>query len=250
MAKKAIKPPELELETNETDFPFQEEMLLAIFIGLITVNKLPRELFNYTFFSIMNQLELSVNKNSKLFAKIADNIAAFSANKTFQEVYAIQSLKNEAAIVTQSSFMESAKTIDKVFNKNWLEVEKDAAFKMGESAKQWEYIQETKELFPLLKYSTVRDNRVRESHAEQEGKIYPVDHPYWDTWMPINDWRCRCTVNQIAEGKITPGKWSPNDNPIFGINPGKTGIVFKETHPYFDVPKKFKKSQKNNFGLT
>lgn len=38
-------------------------------------------------------------------------------------------------------------------------------------------------------------------------------------------------------------------NPLFDFNSGEEGILFPPKHPYYNVPKKYKKAQKNNFGL-
>ena len=43
-------------------------------------------------------------------------------------------------------------------------------------------------------YSTVGDGRVRPTHRAQNGKVFPRDHAFWNTWYPPNGFRCRCTV--------------------------------------------------------
>ena len=39
-------------------------------------------------------------------------------------------------------------------------------------------------------------------------------------------------------------------HPMFKNNPGKTGMIFNEHHPYFDVPDEYKYLAKQNFNLT
>jgi hypothetical protein len=36
---------------------------------------------------------------------------------------------------------------------------------------------------------------------------------------------------------------------VFKMNSAKDEVIFKEDHPYFDVPKKYKKLAQNNFNL-
>ena len=46
-------------------------------------------------------------------------------------------------------------------------------------------------------YDAVNDSRTRPTHAALDEKIYPMDHPFWDTWWPPNGHRCRCSVNPV-----------------------------------------------------
>ena len=55
---------------------------------------------------------------------------------------------------------------------------------------------------PYWQYLTVRDDHRRPSHRRQHGKIYPANHPYWNTWYPTNGFRCRCTVVSLSAAEI------------------------------------------------
>jgi len=46
-------------------------------------------------------------------------------------------------------------------------------------------------------YDAVDDFRTRPTHAALDEKIFPMDHPFWDTWWPPNGHRCRCSVNPV-----------------------------------------------------
>lgn len=67
-----------------------------------------------------------------------------------------------------------------------------------------EYRQFTKhqERFPAWEYQATDDSRVRLAHLLQNGKIYPVDHPYWKTWYPPNGYNCRCDVRPVHKYEI------------------------------------------------
>jgi SPP1 gp7 family putative phage head morphogenesis protein len=56
---------------------------------------------------------------------------------------------------------------------------------------------EQKKQFPYWEYEAVNDANVRATHYANDGKIYPADHPFWDSWYPPNGHRCRCGVRAI-----------------------------------------------------
>ena len=102
-------------------------------------------------------------------------------------------------------------------------------------------------LFPYWQYSAINDRRTRPTHLAMDGRVWPADHPTWDTWFPPNGYRCRCSVIgltarqaermgvKIEEDDPTNGLIEPIDpitgnrmparqllpDPGFEINPGK-----------------------------
>ena len=48
-----------------------------------------------------------------------------------------------------------------------------------------------KDEFPYWEYDAVNDGNTRPEHGIHDGKVYPVDHPFWDTWYPMNGHNCR-----------------------------------------------------------
>lgn len=59
---------------------------------------------------------------------------------------------------------------------------------------------------PYWEYDAVNDAYTRPSHLAQDGKIYRHDHPFWDTWMPSNGFRCRCVVHSISAQEMEEEK--------------------------------------------
>lgn len=80
---------------------------------------------------------------------------------------------------------------------------------------------------PYWQYNAVNDTRTRPAHLALDGKVFPADHPFWDTWYPPNGFRCRCTVKsmtarQAAERGIKVETKDPTGGLIEPVDP-KTG---------------------------
>ncbi len=73
----------------------------------------------------------------------------------------------------------------------------DANIRTARAAGQWERIARTKALLPYLEYRLGASEDHRPHHEDKAGLILPVDHPFWDEWMPPNGWGCKCWVKQI-----------------------------------------------------
>lgn len=75
---------------------------------------------------------------------------------------------------------------------------------------------------PYWEYDAVNDAHTRPSHLAQDGKIFRHDHPYWNTWMPPNGFRCRCRVNSVSaeemeEEKLKEEAKMPKEKPDEGF---------------------------------
>jgi SPP1 gp7 family putative phage head morphogenesis protein len=193
---------------------------------------------------------------------LRNNLYIFSGAKDHKEIFAISKevLRPDGSLKPFNEFIEKARSLNIEFKEQWLKVERDQAVRMAESSKKWQQIQKDKDLFPLLRYVTAGDQRVRPGHAILEGTIKPVDDPFWDSYMPPNGWGvCRCEALQETSGLITPNKDIDfkevnKDVPeLFRMNPGKHKFIFKPTgkgkHPYFSVSNTYKDDLKNNFGF-
>ncbi|MCR4442954.1 MAG: phage minor head protein [Peptococcaceae bacterium] len=55
---------------------------------------------------------------------------------------------------------------------------------------------------PYWRYDAVDDQKTRPSHRALDNKVYPADHPFWDTWYPPNGFRCRCSVESLTESQV------------------------------------------------
>lgn len=223
-----------------------EEIFKGIHAGRISIENLPFELSKFTFDEIMAFVVegfggLDTEFKTTKMGLYENNITAFSGAKNFQMVKDINSFVFDETGAKRkfSEFRDFAFSIDDQYNKVWLKTEQDTAFGVAQSADQWADIEEDKELFPLLKYQTAGDERVRDSHAQWDNIVRPVDDSFWDINMPINGFNCRCQVIKLESGKVSSLKGvKNNEDPLFNVNPGKVNYIFnEEKHPYFQHTK-------------
>lgn len=166
--------------------------------------------------------------------EIRENLLKFSGFKTNRVLEDIESGKR--AGLSEKEFSEHARKVTKTQMEAWLTTERRTAARAGQMAREWKDFLRDKDIFPNLKFRTMDDEDVRQSHAALDGMIYPVDDPVWDIFSPPLDWNCRCWLEQTTEG-VTPEEPGFEPNPDFASNPGKTGEVFSKQHSYFDVRK-------------
>ena len=240
-----------------------EKLIEDVFSGKVTRRKLPESLYlaigKYFEKALKEGLSASFMKDkTELITNLRENIWLFSGAKTYQSVTAMESLlTSEGELRTFKEFKEFAAQEYDLYNKTWAAAEYDTAVGQSQMVERWEQIEEDSDVLPLLRYNAVMDANTSEICAPLDGVILPVTDPFWDTYTPLNHYNCRCTIDQLSEGEVTPRselreKTLPvydQMNDAFKVNVGKTDEIFDSKHPYFDVPKQDREFAKNNFGL-
>jgi len=108
------------------------------------------------------------------------------------------------------------------------------------AAGHWSRIREQKAIMPYLMYDAVDDHRTRPQHAAWDGKVLPVESPFWQTHFPPNGWNCRCSVIQLDKDQVEDLGLEVSDPPDDGtfewVNPrtGKTYQIPVGIDPGFD----------------
>lgn len=67
------------------------------------------------------------------------------------------------------------------------------------AASQHEVMARQRDVFPLWRYQTAQDDRVRDTHAALDGVILPANDPFWNTHFPPWGFNCRCSVVPLTE---------------------------------------------------
>lgn len=173
------------------------------------------------------------------------NLYIFSAGKSYQQLRDLSDLLRDGKgnLRPWREFKAEASKLNLNYNQNWLKSEYQHAVASARMSGKWVRIQRDKEIFPMLRYSTVGDDRVRPEHKALDGIVRPVDDPFWDSYYPPNQWGCRCDVEQLAGGQAT--NLSERNLPVlpdmFKSNTGKDGVIFPPNHPYFEMSERKRK---------
>jgi SPP1 gp7 family putative phage head morphogenesis protein len=184
---------------------------------------------------------------------LKSDVQVFSGFKNYQMLREATDLlyDDTGALRGFDSFRDEVLKLNQEYNVSFLKAEYNHAVGSSRMAAKWQGIVKNKETLPLLEYLTAGDGRVRDSHAKLNRIVLPMDHPFWDTYMPPNDWNCRCNVRQLADGELSMVKDDqlPQLKDEFKFNPGKEKVIFPKSHPYYKVASKDQGSANNNFGL-
>ncbi|MCP3682125.1 MAG: hypothetical protein GY861_05480 [bacterium] len=170
------------------------QLLVSIQQGDISIYRLPQDLY----FELARDYELAMYRGygKKLIdvglftpqyndlVTLKRNAYKFAAAKTFQQV------KHFAKISGKEDYLKQGRKDFNKFNKTWQTTERNLAQRTARATDKWREIQEVKDEFPLLKYQTANDERVRDDHAALDNIVKPVDDPFWNTFMPPNGYNC------------------------------------------------------------
>lgn len=228
--------------------PVFAQAMLDLYYGKIK----PEDLSNELLAAIAQELWNGVTKGygeweigqADYKAMLQKNIYVFSGFKTYKQLQEASLLLTDSTgqLKPFTQFMQEVKAINETYNINYLQAEYNNAIASGQMASTWQDIQSRKEVAPWLKYKTAEDERVRESHRGLNNVVKKVDDPFWNTYYPPNGWGCRCVVVQTITGEETPEFDAPELPAMFKGNVGKEGVIFPDTHPYYDVDKATKKA--------
>ncbi len=169
-----------------------------------------------------------------MLANLEKNVYAFSGAKNYQQVKELTTLVKDSK--TFADFKEATKAVVDEYNQH-LRTEYETAIGGGQMAAKWVDFEQGAEDMPFLKYETVGDQRVRESHRRLDGVVKKIDDSFWKKYYPPNGWNCRCTVIQLptAHAHETPDKQItyPDVPKMWQVNTAQQNIIFPEGSPVF-----------------
>lgn len=112
-----------------------------------------------------------------------------------------------AALESGGTFRDfKARIADVVAAQNWQGDRIETIFRNNMQtaymAGRWTKAQASKKNRPYGRYMTVGDDNVRPRHEVLHGKVYPLDHPFWDENTPPNGHKCRCYFRTLSERQV------------------------------------------------
>jgi hypothetical protein len=184
-------------------------------------------------------------KEFSVLQKVEQNVYVFSGFKNYQELKeaSMMLMDEKGQFKDFKQFLSDVKTVDATYSEVYLDAEYDTAIASAQAIDRWEQIMADIKHSPNLTYRTSGGD-VCPICAPLDGLTYPANSPFWDIYMYPNHFRCACDVEQSdADISEVPLSDLPELAPMFRNNVGKTGIVFPESHPYFqEVSKADKKN--------
>ncbi|WP_317899436.1 phage portal protein family protein [Aurantibacillus circumpalustris] len=225
-----------------------EKLTKLIFDGKLKPGTVDKELINKTASKLLEAITKGylrhpsdfTEADKNLIAFMQENVFIFSGFKTENMLREASDLLLDATGTLRpfNDFKEQILQLDAKYNVTYLAAEYNHAVASSQMASKWLNFQELKEDFPNLKYSTAGDARVRDAHAVLNGLIIPMDDPRVDAIYPVKDFGCRCDMDATdEEPNDTKYKINPSSLGPFKNNVGKDGIVFPESHPYYETSK-------------
>lgn len=174
--------------------------------------------------------------NFELLQNLRQSVVFFAASKTFLQASELSDLliAQDGSIRQFADFSKMAEPILNNYNRNWLKTEYDLAVRAARAAKDFKQAEDTKDVYPNLKYLPSIAVSPRDEHKKFYGTVLPVDHPFWNTHLPPSDYNCKCSfepTNEPASGDA-PADLPVPAEPVI-TNPARTGRIFNEQHPYF-----------------
>ena len=194
--------------------------------------------------AILDSSFKTVKMSDLMRTRLQESDWIFSGMKTFHELNeAFPSLLDEDGNKKSfERFLNDVQSIDRTYNRNYLQAEYNFAGASAEMAARWEdFLKDEDEYY--LQYRTAGDDLVRPEHAALHGVTLPMKDSFWNTYYPPNGWNCRCTVVQVLKDKYPVTDHSEamrrggealakDKKGMFAFNPGKQGKAFPDYNPY------------------
>ncbi len=274
------------MQLNAFDYTEKQldELIVSLYNGAIDPLKLPEDLYLAVSKHIVGGVEKGFGGavafsavDPELNTALRQNIHLFSGAKTFNfTLEASDALFNKKGdLLPYDEFKIKANQVFEKYHgqiKNdkirggWLEAEYNTALSQAGHIKKWNQIEQTKHLLPYLLRNEIADSHECIICKAVNGVCLPVEHPFWRENGGDLHYNCRGIVEQVEREEGEQLRWTDKAaeeaskksdeagrTDAFKYNPGMQKEIFstggKSKHPYFEVPKPYKKFAEKNFDL-
>ncbi len=172
--------------------------------------KFTPEIFNLPFDEAVEFWKDKVKLPKESFEQLADEAKhkAFTVSG-IQNINDLESVFNaiERAIKQGKSYGEFRKEMLETFKRNGLNEKRlkivfrqniQSSFLAG----KWKQALDTADDFPYLMYSAVNDTRTTPLCRSLNGKVYHINHPFWQKYFPPNHFGCRSSVRAYNKAML------------------------------------------------
>lgn len=222
-----------------------EQLFLdGVFSQSILPNRIDRGMWQEHYSRLLNHAEAGWGKQFsqatdlkewERFQRIETNLREFAALKQHRIIEELRQLKLK--FPNRADWEPAARKLLNRHNVRYLKAELQASTVAAQAAESWAVFEQRAYLYPNLRYETAGDERVRQSHRALDQVVKPVNDPFWDMYYPPNGWGCRCKVVQTDQEATAGGEVDFEPAKGFRGNVGKTGQLFSQDHPYYNVSK-------------
>ncbi len=178
-------------------------------------------------------------RNDAFVDALRHNTDVFSAFRThkMQSDIAAQLLDEKGNVKPFGQFVKDVKPYVTHQNRAWLQTEYDTAVLRAHQAADWKQFEAEKDVLPNLEWLPSTSPNPGEDHKPYWFTVLPIDHKFWNNHRPGDRWNCKCRLrNTDKPATAVPAETLvKNLQPSKGLesNPGTTGEIFSNSHPYY-----------------
>lgn len=212
----------------------EENLLVGLFLGTYSVEKLPVSFLDYNFETINDSAKEGyseeLKEDSKRMKSFEESVAIFALAKTVSFVLEMKAIKSAGGVgMTFTEYKKEASKILEKYGKIWLNAEAETAKLQALSASLMDGFM-SNDGVQYLEYRSQRDNKVRPLHRIFDGTVKKKASSWWFNHTPPLDFLCRCFVvayNGTIEGLFdVVAKKRQISNPVISPSAWHTGNIF------------------------
>jgi hypothetical protein len=192
-------------------------------------------LYGLTYDALTKAVSENFVSETSLKDALKANVALFSAHKTEKQVRDLGEFlfDEQGQKVSFLEFKKLAATTLEQYNTTWLRTEYVTSVRSARMASNWAAAQQSADVYPNIEYLKSRAAEPRKKHLLLVGMIRPINDPIWQTYLPPNNWGCKCSFRVTDEPVTEIPPVMPHVPLVFRNNVGITGEIFTKDHPYF-----------------
>ncbi|TKT89486.1 phage head morphogenesis protein [Dyadobacter frigoris] len=175
--------------------------------------------------------------NYDLAQQLRESGALFAAGKSWHQAKELAALtvRPDGKIRSWEEFQTLAAPVVENYNQTWLKTEYNTGIRAARSAIQWKKFEASADLYPNLEYMPSTAATPSDEHKVYYHIIKPIQDDFWIKHMPPSRYNCQCSVSQTDDDVSDAIPDGPDVAPGLDNNPGLTGKLFSDNHPYIST---------------